>query len=285
MAIEILSNTFSGPDRSGISFLNVVGNGQRYSVLTPELLQSNGLYEHISSAELFSSAAADANLFFFTNDDYSGNYLQLVDTGANGDILASFAGPIKSGLLIASNQVGVIEQRFSFRALFQAQWDTFIDNTLNGTRASRVGEPTLTWQMFPENVEGLPSNYTFLKIYQPLNIDVPDWPDYSASLTYYIFMFPNFNHNLRAWVDLSETWVESGLFHDEIYADLAPKVDNGGSVLMQQINDGLSFKDGSLGTVIDVYYLPGNQVNPEGTGLFGGLTDDDTTIVVVSAQN
>jgi len=286
MAIEVLANLFSGPGASGNSLIGVVGNNQRYNVMRADLLQASGLYEHISSVSVFGSAAADASLLLFTNDDFSGSFLQISDTSQGATFRGGFigvGGSFKSSLLISSNHRGVIERPFSFRNLFQAQWDQFIDNSLAGTRVSRVGEPTLTWTMFPENVEGLDSNLTFLKIYQPLNVDIPFWPDYSASLAYYIFLFPNFNHNLRAFVVRSETWVDSGLFHDNIFSQIEPKVDNGLSVLMQQINNNLSAFDGALGTVTDVYYLPGNHVANPGSG-FGGNTDEDITILVVSKQ-
>jgi hypothetical protein len=86
------------------------------------------------------------------------------------------------------------------------------------------------------------------------------------------------NH-LRAWVADWECWVEGGVKHGKIHSQLDPQVQAGMSSLQDQINQQLMLTDG-LCAIKDVFYLPGRQPNPIGSGTFGANTSDDITIVI-----
>ena len=185
----------------------------------------SGLYANIHSADLVTTAEADGNLVFLKNDDFSGAFAQVSDAASTGDAWWNINGHIGSVISVAGNKKGKKETRLSFRDQFLNQWETFLDGKLAGSRASRQGEPTLTWEMFPVGISSLDPNHTYLKIYQPLHISMP-WPfsDYAASMTYHIQLFVDGNHHLRAWGQRWAWWVESGIKSGHIGDSLGPQV-------------------------------------------------------------
>jgi len=202
------------------------------------------------------------------------------DARSAGASLWNTTGHAGSMLLVASKKPGKSETRISFREQFLTQWDTFLDDKLSGTQASRVGDPTLTWEMFPANISYLNPGLTYLKIYQPLHISMPwYWPDYSASMTYHIYLYIDGNHHLRGWGARWECWVEGGAKNGKIHDSLDPQVAAGLSALQDKVNAQFQLLD-LLGPLSDVYYLPGNQVTDVATGSAIGHTTDDITIVV-----
>lgn len=280
MAVEFLGTLFAGDNRTGASRLVGVGHADRYNPITSGQLTSSGLYANIHSTDLVTTAEADGNVVFLMNDDFSGPFAQASDAASTGDAWWHITGHIGSVISVAGNRKGKNETRLSFHDQFLDQWKTFLDGTLSGSRASREGEPTLTWEMFPAAVSFLDPNHTYLKIYQPLHISMP-WPfsDYAASMTYHIQLFVDGNHHLRAWGARWAWWVESGIKSGHIGDSLGPQVQSGLQTLVDQVNAKISVLD-ALGAVSDVYYLPGRQLSRIGTGFITGNTNDDVTIVV-----
>jgi hypothetical protein len=82
-------------------------------------------------------------------------------------------GKTGSALFVASGDAGKTETRVSMVGSFLGFWNNFLDSKLPGTGASKKGEPTFTWEMFPEKINGLEPSSFYLKIYQPLHISVP----------------------------------------------------------------------------------------------------------------
>jgi len=256
-------------------------------VLRSTDLMSSGLFGNVSSVEIVVTDEADGNVILFQSpllDDFNGTFLQLsaaeAPPGGTGEDFQNFAWSTESVLLVAGRRKGTNETRVSFSDIFLEQWKTIIDGVLAGSRASRQGDPTLTWEMFPLNVSFTNPNGTYLKIFQPLNIDMP-WPysNYAASMTYHIGLFPD-NGHLRCWGQAYHWWVESGIKASHIGDSLGPQVQGGLGTLVTQVNDKLSTLDSLLGTVTDVYYLPGHQPTPIGTGRFVDNTANDVTIVI-----
>ncbi|MGN6602958.1 MAG: hypothetical protein ACTHK8_10940 [Ginsengibacter sp.] len=280
MSLDISGLLFSADNRMGSVFLVGVGHNHRYSHVSADLLRTIGLYAHIESVELFTSAKSDANLILLKNDDYSGAFAQVKDARSGGDVWWDVFGHIASLILVSGNKQGTSETRLSFSSIFQGQWNTFLDNKLSGTQASRVGNPTLTWEMFPENVTYLNSSLAYLKIYQPLHISIDWWPDYSASMTYHVYLYADSNHHLRAYGARWAWWVEGGAKSGKIGDQLGPKVSEGLGELQTQLNTQLKGFDEVLGHVTDVYYLPGTQTTPTSTGSLIGNTSSDVTIVI-----
>jgi hypothetical protein len=281
MSLEFSGFLFAGTNRTGQSLLVGVGRGNRYSPIRADQLKNSGLYGTIGSAEIITSALADGNLVFLKNDDFTGPFAQLTDARSAGDWWWNLTGHIGSALLIAGNKQGTKETRVSFRDQFFNQWTTFLDNKLAGGRASREGDPTLTWEVFPASVDSLDPNLAYLKIFQPLHIHMPwYWSDYAASMTYHVFLFPTGDGHLRAAGVRWAYWVEGGAKSGQIASELEPQVRDGLGSLQDQINQQFQLLDGLLGTVTDVYYLPGRQPQNTGTGGLTGNTVDDVTIVI-----
>jgi hypothetical protein len=279
MALEFSGTLFAG-NFTGPSLLVGVGHNDRYNPITADTLTSFSLYANIHSADIITTAEASGSIVCLKNDDFSGPFAQVSDAGSGGEADFTLSGYIGSVLLIASDKQGKKETRVSFREQFLAAWDDFLDKKLAGGSASREGEPTLTWEMFPASVSFLDPNQTYLKIYQPLHIHTP-WPfsDYAASMTYHIVLFIDGSQHVRAWGARWACWVESGIKHDHILGELSPQVRDGLSDLQDQANAKLAVLD-LLGPLSDVYYLPGQQTTDIGTGVLTGNTSDDVTIVL-----
>jgi hypothetical protein len=283
MSLEFAGFLFAGDNRTGQSLLVGVGRGNRYSPIRADQLKNSGLYGTIGSAEIVTSALADGNMVFLKNDDFTGPFAQITDARSGGDLWWHITGHIGSVLLIAGNKQGTNETRVSFRDQFLNQWNSFLDNKLQGGRASREGDPTLTWEVFPASdpYNVLNPNLTYLKIYQPLHIHMPwYWPDYAASMTYHLFLYATGDGHLRAAGIRWAYWVESGAKSGRIASELEPQVRDGLGSLQDQTNQQFQLLDGVLGTVTDVYYLPGRQLQNTGTGGLTGNTVDDVTIVI-----
>lgn len=280
MSLDISGKLYSADNRTGTTMFIGVGHNHRYTPISSDLLKSYGIYAHIESVELFTSGLADANLVMLKNDDYSGAFAQVTDARSAGDVWWDTWGHIGSILLVSGNKKGTNETRLSFRNIFLNQWNTFLDNKLSGTQASREGDPTLTWEMFPANVSHLDPNLAYLKIYQPLHISIDWWPDYSASMTYHIYLYASGDHHLRAWGARWAWWVEGGAKSGKIGDKLGPHVSGGLGTLQDQLNTQLQGFDGLLGNVTDVYYLPDAQTAATGTGGVTGNTVNDVTIVI-----
>jgi hypothetical protein len=85
---------------------------------------------------------------------------------------------------------------------------------------------------------------------------------------------------LRSWGQRWAYWVEGGIKSGHIAGQLQPQVSAGLGTLVTQVNNQLATFDGVLGTVTDVYYLPGHQTSVIATGTFTDSTFNDVTIVI-----
>lgn len=279
MTLLALTTLFSGPDQTGSSRLFGLGTGDDYNHLSHDFLAVSGLLDSVSSGTM-SCQTADLNLILFSEPDLTGSFFQL-SKAAGGPATFWHSGPAQSALLVPSNRQGTSEHRLSFHTVFLGDWDSFLDQALQGTEVTRDVDPLLTWRMFPTDDQWLSSGQVYLRIHQPLHVHMPwYWPDYQASVDYHIVLYVSDGH-LRAWVADYEWWVEGGLKSGKIGDKLGPQAAAGMTELQTHLNDKLAALD-ALGTVRDVYYLPGWQPSPIQNAGFGGNTADNTTIVVVS---
>ena len=281
MSLYALATLFSGPNQTGSSRLLGLGSSDRYRSDVAADLQAAGLYNSVASGELICHQA-DLNLTLFQNEDFTGDFFQLSEGRDSGDVGFWHTGPAASALLTTSNARNTRETRLSYADLFRNDWEAFLDAKLAGTQVSREGDPLLTWRMFPTDDQWLDSSQVYLRVHQPLHISIDWWPDYSASMDYHMVLFVDAGQHLRCWVADWECWVESGAKRGRIHSDLDPQVAAGIPDLQDHVNARLQQLD-ALGSIRDVYYLPGRQLAPIGTGAgFGGNTGDDVTIVIVS---
>ncbi len=290
MPLAFLSSVYKGNNQSGSSRLYGVPQSSRYNKATSSSLSSVGFSSNISSARVNASTAADGHLILFAPPfpifsfpDYDGFFVQITNrknSGSDYDVDHLSAHGINNrttNILLAAANKGGFEIRMSFRDLFLQKWKDEIDPLLGGD-ADRVGNPTLTWTMFPSGVSHLSSTRRYLKIYQKLNINVPWWPDYDASITYHLYLYLDGSGHLRGHVARWAYWVEGGLKSGQIADQLEPKVITGMGALNNQLDTELgSF---SAFTFQDLYYLPGRQTSRKPTGVFSGWTTDDVTLVL-----
>jgi hypothetical protein len=264
-----------------------VSRTTRYQRASQAALSDRDLWRRISSARLFSSTDADTTLILFgfpvpfvNFPDYTGSFIQFTNARSGSELNVNVPGSLNdltdSLLLVATNRGP--ETRLSFRDLFLSRWRTTIDSKLSGG-AKRSGDPTLTWEMFPEGISHLNPERIYLKIHQQLDIEIDWWPDYEASITYHIFLFLNSAGRLRGSVARWAYWIEGGAKADDIEDRLAPAVIAGMDDLNSQLSSTL---DVLPFTFTGLYYLPGRQLTPAPTGTLTGMTTDDVTIVLVS---
>jgi hypothetical protein len=283
MALAAVVQLYSGPQQTGSSYLSGLGVGERYGLITHSELASAKLLNSVESGTLDTSDM-NLNLILFDKGDYGGNFTQL-SIGREEDGTFWTGGPSQSALVVASNNANTTETRLSFVALFQSKWDSFLDQTLQGTKASRDGEPILTWRMFPNGDQAgdqyLSSDQTYLHIQQELLITMPwYWSNYHAVMHYWIELYAQ-NSQLQAWIAAWYVSVDSGAKSGKIFNQLAPEVESGMSTLQTQLNQNLAITAALKPT--DVYLLPGTQLTSIGDGpAYQGNTSNDVTIVIVS---
>lgn len=289
MSLSVLSSVFTGNNQSGTGRLIGVGRTPRYNRISSGLMSSLGIRQALSSATVYASSTADATVImfapllpFFGGPDYTGRFLQITNRRNAGsefkvDRFSDFGfNNMATSILVAAPNRGT-EFRMSFRDLFLAQWRAQIDAQLTDG-ARRNGDPTLTWEMWPNGINHLSSDHMYLKVHQRLRIELSWWPDYDASITYHLFLFLDGGGRLRGHVQRWAYWVESGIKASSIGDRLRPAVIAG----MDKINDELAAQlDPFSGfSFRDLYYLPGNQTTRPPTGVLSGFTTSDVTIVV-----
>lgn len=287
MPLAMLASVYKNNYQTGASRHYGVSVSGRYNRASSSSLASAGFTINISSATVSASSTADAHLILFgfpipILPDYDGMFLQLTNRrNASSELdinkLSSygFNNLTRNMLLVTANKG--LEVRLSFRSMFLQKWKDEIDPLL-GSDADRVGNPMLTWTMFPKGVSYLNSSRRYLKIHQKLNINVPWWPDYDATITYHLYLYLTSSGRLKGHVARWAYWVEGGIKSGQIGDKLRPKVINGMGKLNDRLNaelsaySGISFKD--------LFYLPGNQTSRKSTGVWSGWTTQDVTIVV-----
>lgn len=289
MPLAFLSSVYKNTNQTGASRLYGVSKSSRYNRASKSTLNSAGFSNNISSARVNDSTTADGHLILFGSPfsfmsfpNYDGLFAQITNrknSGSDFDVdqlsAHSFNNDTTNLLLVAANKGG-FEVRLSFRDMFLQKWKDEIDPLLGGD-ANRKGNPTLTWTMFPQGISHLDASRRYLKIHQKLNINVPWWPDYDATITYHLYLYLSGSGRLRGHVARWAYWVEGGIKSGQIANKLEPKVISG----MGKLNDRFSNELDSFASISfkDLYYLPGKQTTRKPTGVFTGWTTDDVTIV------
>ena len=273
--------------KGGQQALFGIGNAARYNAIGEQQLADLSFDRVMRALWLNPSNTAAATAIVFTDDifgtgpdlgDFAGRYLQIQSQPApagNGNrvLLEDFQLDrlVRSVLLVNAGRG--TEFRISFRDTFLQTWNTTLDG-LMGSQASRTGDPLMTWAAFPEGIQFLDPSQIYLRITQALNINLDWWPDYDASVTYYLFLFVDGSGRLQGFVQRWETWVEGGIKSSEISDKLAAKAQAG----MDTIDATLAANFAALPSVKDLYYLPGRQLAPFNL-VEEGSTLDDVTLV------
>jgi hypothetical protein len=286
MSVSMLCLVSVDPQLRGHSVLYGMGRDQRYYHENYIDLQNRGILRNLSSAIVWESHSIDATLILFDNHDflwpvfnYRGNFLQLTNIRDSGselrlDRFSDYGFNNQPASLIEVNSRSIL--RYSFRDLFLSEWRANIDDAL-GSDASRRGDPVMTWEMWPQGISHLDPELRYLKIHQPLNINIDWWPDYDASITYHIYLYLS-NGRLRGHCARWAYWIEGGMKTGSIRDRLRPAVIDGCTILTNVLNEKLrEYEDIQFSAL---YYLPGRQLTWPPPSILTGNTLDDVTIVL-----
>ncbi|MFX0104350.1 MAG: hypothetical protein ACFE75_02525 [Candidatus Hodarchaeota archaeon] len=283
-------------------------------------LENRQLYRNISSAIVWEPHLYDSTLILFDNfydlymeyydimgfsdslvdeirrqvsarSDYQGRFLQITNYKGSGsryelDSLSDYNFDNRTSSLIEVNNTPSL-LRYSFRDLILDEWNSAIDDAFSepfengfGGKAIQEGDPILTWQMWPQGIEYLRPYRRYLKIHQKLKIALDWWPDYKASITYYIWLFITWSGRLWAYVPRWEYWVEGGMQTDDIVNGMFQKVRHGATLLQLKIQEKLEiYSDLEFRSI---FFLPGRQLSYSSQNIVTGLTTDDVTIILVA---
>jgi hypothetical protein len=291
MPISAVASVYEHVNQQGISRYYVVSGEAGYDLATRSSLQAAGLDQAISSVVAYSSTSADTNLILFSwpwagirLSDFNGLYLQVTNARSGRELVQNlpelgFNDQATALLLLATNRTAQPElARYSFRDLFQEQWNQTLDAELAGSQARRDGDPVLTWELFPRGDPALDPNSMYLMIGQALRIVLDWWPDYYAWISYHLRLYLDEAHHLQGYVARWGYWVEDGVKREAIEAQLRPKVEAGAETLNARLAEALAPTAGFAFS--DLYFLPGRQLRPAPTGVLTGVTSDDVTIVL-----
>lgn len=251
-------------------------------------------YHNTRSATLFATEIGAAALILFEGtwyrgSEFNGIFIQLTNAHDTAewdwnvppefhyDRAMQFPIPMTGTMLVLQTQRRP-ELRLSFRDAITPLWNTFTAERLP-EQAILKGAPTLTWAAFPQNVEFLSSDSIYLHIRQRLEIDFTDlWSNYAAEFEYWLHLHLDdgvVSGHVAKWI----YWVERGAFSQLIDAILRPNLELG----VHTINDSLATALAAVPpTVTGIYYLPGRQLAPVGSGLWNvhwQKTESDVTVV------
>lgn len=279
--MSVTGSVYQHVNFGGRSQTYFLDNNWRYYRVFPGNLQSVGLHDSISSAKLFPDNGNNSLLICFQHR-FQGRYLMLCNPKGSGVVKAvnSFVplnnmNDVTSSILLMRTKLGN-EMRLSAKDLIKSKFVQMLDAKLSGTQASRVGEPIITWDMWPVGQAYLDQDKKYIKLHQKLHIAIDWWPDYEATMTYHIYLYLD-NKKLKGYAARWWLWVEGGVKSDDIWDALAPKVEAGMDSINTTIQDSLGVA-GALNFKY-LYYLPGKQDGAE-ADVKTGHTDDDVTIVL-----
>lgn len=146
-----------------------------------------------------------------------------------------------------------------------------------GIAASRRGDLVFTWEMWPDWAP----YKTFVQVDIPIEIGIALWPDYDATISYYISFYIDNQHRLRGYVDMTSVWVEGGWFTGSIIDQLcetANSMETTGKIEkgLNEILTELEFHEWDRW-----YLMPGTA--PIGHFLvdYSGHTNDDVSLILI----
>jgi hypothetical protein len=281
--MSVTATVYKDANFTGRSMTWSLNNNARYYRVIPANLQNIGIHDAISSAKLFPDNTNDSLVILFENY-FEGKYLLIGNKKGSGVIQSAnnfvpyHMNDNVSSILLVRTKTGISNEfRLNTRDLIQPTFVSMLDGKLKGTQASRDGLPTITWDMWPVGQEYLNPAQKYIKIQQKLHISIDWWPDYSAIMTYHIYLYLESN-KLKGYAARWWLWVEGGVKSSDINKALAPKVKAGMDDINTTIQSSLSAFSGF--NFNDLYYLPGNQTGADANGIKTGLSSENVTIVL-----
>src|SRR5262245_61944692 len=279
-----IATVFTKFDQAGQSYTDGAHRSHRYARTSFWDFLGTPAGGSVSSIRVLPGPGAPTLILFhdLPMNSFDGEFMQFTnaanskfDLDLSGD-LAEFNNEATSMLVVQTQLAS--EFRFNFSETVVPQWNKFVDKKLPSD-VKRVGDPSIRWVAFPENVEHLNPDRIYVRIRQKLNVILENWSDYEATMTYWV-RFRTDGGKVVSVVSKWACWVEGGIFAGEIIDELGPKVEAGTTDLKNELNSAL----GAIpGNVTSVYMLPGNQVKTIDEGfqnVHWSSSRGDATVVV-----
>lgn len=278
------------------------GSANTFSLGSPRYsgVRLDGLANQVTSLRASAANGKDGNVYAFTNRDFDGHFACL-NAPDGWTCWFSNVGPlnddIESTLLVnRDKEEAPIDAVFWLQNAFATQ----LDAMLAGRPVRRDGDPILSAVFFPAYDPGR----VFLRIKQNLVVEVDVGghaeifgvqvlpsdviiDDYHSSIAYDIFFDLASITRMRAEVHWVTTWVESGLFTNDVFDELESQAMDGVGALNQALT-ALSDLSEVIATIrrryfAQPYVLPGAMPSmPPPNSNFGTIGDsnDGATIVL-----
>jgi hypothetical protein len=227
------------------------------------------------------------NAYAFEHSNFDGRFAALNVVSAGGSSWWSYIGDALndkvSSSLIVARAPQAAETEVALRQQVASRFASLFDAETAGTQLSRSGDPRVYGTFFPDD----DPTRIFATINQDLNVEINNWPDYDANVRYDIEFYLSSVGHLRGYARWSRVWVESGIFHDKVLGEIAPRLHAAKSKITSAIQAQLAAFSTSVFSA--VYLLPGPvpdmSLNTDGgPNQFGFVAnyDDDLILVVVS---
>lgn len=264
----------------------------------------SGQNDEFSSLRAWSNGHR-GNVYAFEHINFDGRFASVNVGGKYSSAWWSYFGgdfnDVVSSSLIVARAPKASETEVALKNNVSGQFATIFDQKTQGKPVSRVGDPRMYATFFPPyeadkvfatidqelRVQVRIPLKTRIKIWNPFGADYYieidlgrfRWSDYRAWVRYDILFFV-VGGRLRGAAWWSHVNVESGIFSQKVYDDLAPPLHAAKADLTSSIEAALRLFANSRFS--DVYLLPGSPPDMESAGQKGRY-DDDVTLVVVSA--
>jgi hypothetical protein len=218
------------------------------------------------------------NAYAFEHSNFDGRFAAL-NVGAGGSSWWSYFGDAfndkVSSSLIVARAPQAAETEVALRQQVASRFASLFDAETAGTQLSRSGDPRVYGTFFPDD----DPTRIFATINQDLNVEINNWPDYDANVRYDIEFYLSSAGHLQGYARWSRVWVESGIFHDKVLGEIAPRLHAAKSKITSAIQAQLAVFSTSVFSA--VYLLPGPVPDMNQFGFFANH-DDDLILVVVS---
>jgi len=252
--------------------------GYRYYRIWKDNLGSYGLHDEISSLRVYLSWGGEGETFvLFEDPHFNGRFVAFAGQYPNRGISSlagyNFNDKTSSILLIHHSPKEFLPLRLGELARKDAT--SMVDDALSGVaEASRRGDLIFTWEMWPD----FDPTKKFVRLDIPIRVHVPNWWDYNATITYYVYLYIDSNYRLRGYVNWVETWVEGGVMSGSINDRLFPEAYNAAGKIDIHLNDTLAELDFYEWQYY--YLMPGKAPIPIPSDYSGHIADDVTVILV-----
>ncbi|WP_345581508.1 hypothetical protein [Nonomuraea rosea] len=212
--------------------------------------------------------------YAFEHINFDGRFAALnVNNGASSwwsYFGSAFNDVVSSSLIVAREPNDIV---VPLRQQVAPTFASIFDAQTAGTQLSRVGDPRVYGTFFP----GHDASRVFITIDQNLNVEISNWPDYSANVKYDVEFYLS-GGKLHGYARWSRVWVESGLFSSRVHDRIAPRLHGAKGDITSAIESQLAVF--STRNFSSVYLLPGPQPDMNQFGFFARY-DDDVCLAVV----